>query len=65
MATKHGKGYIEARAKVAAASWVPVEGTTDRYLRLVDGDGWAAAGLLVPDAVAARLGAPDPAAARP
>jgi hypothetical protein len=46
----------EARAKVAAASLVPVEGALQTYLRLVDGDGWAAAGLLVPDAVATRLG---------
>jgi hypothetical protein len=45
-----------ARAKVAAAPLVEVEGAHERYLRLVDGDGWAAAGLLAPDAIALRLG---------
>ena len=46
----------QARAKIAAAPLVPVDGAAQSYLRLVDGDGWAAAALLVPDAVAARLG---------
>lgn len=45
-----------AKAKVAAAPLVAVEGMKEHYLRLLDGDGWAAAGLLVPDAVASRLG---------
>lgn len=44
-----------AAAHVARAELMPVEGTDAFYLRLVDGD-WAAAGVLAPDAVAARLG---------
>lgn len=46
----------EAAPALARAELVPIEGTPDRYLRLVDHDGWAAVGLLRPDLVAARLG---------
>jgi hypothetical protein len=45
-----------AEAKIRAAELVPIGGTKASYLRLVDGDGWAAAALLRPDIVAERLG---------
>jgi hypothetical protein len=45
-----------APAAVARAELVPIDGTPDRYLRLLDPDGWAAAGLLRPDLLVARLG---------
>jgi hypothetical protein len=38
------------------AEMVQVEGMEARYLRLVDGDGWAAAGLLRPGGLSERLG---------
>lgn len=45
-----------AADKISAAELVPIDGMPASYLRLVDGDGWAAAGVLRPDLVAARLG---------
>lgn len=49
---------VRARAaqKLAAAELVPIEGMDASYLRLVDGDGWAASGVLRPDVLAERLG---------
>ncbi|MEQ1566599.1 MAG: hypothetical protein ABMA64_13235 [Myxococcota bacterium] len=41
---------------VARAELVPIAGTPHQYLRLVDGDGWTAAGLLRPELAAERLG---------
>ncbi|MEQ1502962.1 MAG: hypothetical protein ABMB14_12065, partial [Myxococcota bacterium] len=43
-------------AAVAGAELVPIAGMNASYLRLVDADGWAAAGALRPELVAARLG---------
>ena len=45
-----------AEAHLAQAVLVPVEGTPQSYLQLLDGDGWSAAGVLRPDLVVARLG---------
>lgn len=45
-----------AAERVRAAELAPIEGMSTSYLRLVDGDGWAAAGLLRPELVAERLG---------
>lgn len=45
-----------AGPKLQAAELVPIEGMNTTYLRLVDGDGWAAAGLLHPELLAERLG---------
>jgi hypothetical protein len=45
-----------AEPAVGRAELVPVEGTDERYLRLLDSDGWSAVGLLRPDLVAERLG---------
>lgn len=45
-----------SRAVIGRAEVVPVEGMEARYLRLVDGDGWAAVGFLHPELVAERLG---------
>ncbi len=45
-----------AAEHVARAELVPIEGTEASWLRLLDGDGWAAAGLFRPDLVADRLG---------
>jgi hypothetical protein len=45
-----------AGAKLATAELLPVDGLDARYLRLVDGDGWAAAGALRPELLAQRLG---------
>jgi hypothetical protein len=45
-----------ARTHVESAPLVPIEGMAAKYLRLADGDGWAAAGLLRPDLLAERLG---------
>jgi len=46
----------EARRRIASAEEVPIEGTTSSYLRLADGDGWAASAVLAPVALATRLG---------
>jgi hypothetical protein len=46
----------QAEAKVRAAEQVPIGGMEGSYLRLVDPDGWAAAGILRPDVLAERLG---------
>jgi hypothetical protein len=43
----------------------PVVDLPATYLEIVDGEGWAAAGLLAPDALAARLGGPPIAVAVP
>ena len=45
-----------AEAHLKQAELVPIGGMTTSYLRLVDGDGWAASGLLRPDLLVARLG---------
>jgi hypothetical protein len=45
-----------AEAHLSAAELVPIGGTAASYLRLVDGDGWAAAGLLRPDLLVQKLG---------
>lgn len=45
-----------AAPHLAQAELLDVGGTSARYLRLVDGDGWAAAGALLPEQVAQRLG---------
>lgn len=37
---------------------VPVDGSEATYLRLRDGDGWAASGVLAPHVLAKRLGVP-------
>jgi len=47
----------EASRRIASAELVPIAGTTSTYLRLTDGDGWAASAVLAPGALAARLGA--------
>lgn len=46
----------QVETHLAEATLEPVEGTDRHYLRLLDGDGWTAAGVLRPDLVAARLG---------
>lgn len=45
----------QAPAALQRAELVPIEGTGERYLRLVDPD-WAVAGFLRPDLLTARLG---------
>lgn len=45
-----------AMSHLSEAEWRPVEGTSERYLQLIDGDGWSAAGVLVPSALVAKLG---------
>lgn len=45
----------EAQRRIGAAEQIAIEGGGS-YLRLADGDGWAAAGVLAPAAIAARLG---------
>jgi len=47
-----------SKVKLTAAETLPVEGMNGRYLRLVDGEGWAAAVALHPAAAARALG-PD------
>jgi hypothetical protein len=47
----------EALRRIETAERIAIEGTSASYLRLVDGDGWAAAAVLAPGAIAARLGA--------
>ena len=49
---------VERRAQrvVAGARLVAVDGLPHRYLQIADGDGWAAAGVLLPGALAERLG---------
>jgi hypothetical protein len=47
----------EASRRLAAAEVVQIPGTTSTYVRLTDGDGWAASAILAPAALAARLGA--------
>jgi hypothetical protein len=47
---------LQAAAHVQRAEMVPVSGMSASYLRLVDGDGWAAALALRPDLLAERLG---------
>lgn len=54
-----------AEAQLEAAEWVPVAEMEARYLRHVDGDGWAVSGLLAPHALATRLGAESLRAAIP
>jgi hypothetical protein len=46
----------QAPAHAQAAEMVPVQGMNASYLRLVDGDGWAAALALRPELLAERLG---------
>lgn len=43
-------------APIEGAQPVSIEGMSERYLQLVDGDGWAVAGLLRPELLAQRLG---------
>lgn len=51
------QALAEAAARhVRSAPFVPIDGMEARYLRIADGDGWAAAGLLRPDLLAERLG---------
>lgn len=45
-----------SKVSIGAAELVGVEGMDARYLRLVDGDGWAAVGFLHPEGVAQKLG---------
>ena len=52
----HDLGTKAAEAHLAAATLEPVAGSDAKYLQLLDGDGWSAAGVLRPDLVAARLG---------
>ncbi len=54
-----------ARAHVAEADWVRIEGMEARYLRVSGGDGWAAAGVLHPEALRQRLGGGPVRAAMP
>jgi hypothetical protein len=50
---------VQAREMVSTRfEVVPVEGMASTYLRLTDGDGWAASGGLAPEGLAKRLGVP-------
>lgn len=47
----------EAERRLASAEEIAIEGTAGTYVRLTDGDGWAAAAVLAPTALVARFGA--------
>ncbi len=48
----------KAAARLSEAEVATVDGMASTFLKHVDGDGWAAAGVLDPPALAARLGGP-------